>query len=229
MIHLESWTKTSLGTPIALFASHSLRELHNEKPLLLMGGVHGDEPHGVLLAQHTLQFLRDDEASANPQVTLPWILIPCLNVDGFQHNTRVNGNGVDLNRNYPSKSWSPDFEKKRYFPGPHPASELETQGVVELIQSHRPRLIIHCHSWKPMVVCAGEPGMIDARRLSRSSGYEVKPEIGYPTPGSLSQYGWWDNKIPVICIEEADEADAESVWPHFEVGMREIFLDATLR
>lgn len=194
-----------------------------------MGGVHGDEPLGVHLAQQTLDFLRRDEASAKPEVKLPWILIPCLNVDGYARNTRVNGRGVDLNRNYPSKSWSPTAEKERYYPGPTPGSEAETQAVVALMQDFRPRLMIHCHSWKPMVVCAGEPGLVDAQRLSRSSGYDVVPEIGYPTPGSLSQFGWWDNKIPIICIEEADEAEPSSVWPHFGDGMREIFLDASPR
>ncbi len=188
-----------------------------------MGGVHGDEPLGVLLAQQTLKMLQSGDFPC------PWILIPCLNVDGYKNNTRVNGRGVDLNRNYPSKSWSPEHEKERYNPGPKPASEVETRGVVELLTDFSPRLVIHCHSWKPMVVCAGKPGLRDAERLSKSSGYEVKPEIGYPTPGSLSQYGWWDNKIPVICIEEADEESPNSVWPRFEQGMREIFLDASLR
>jgi len=223
MIHIESWTRTDLGTPIELFASHALEDLNDQKPILLMGGVHGDEPLGVLLAQQTLALLK-----TLPEAC-PWILIPCLNVDGYQRNTRVNGRGVDLNRNYPSQSWSPAFEKERYFPGKEPASEAEVKGVVSLLKTYRPRLVIHCHSWKPMVVCAGEPGLKDAERLSRSSGYEVVPEIGYPTPGSLSQFGWWDHKIPVICIEEADESAPNSVWPRFEDGMREIFLDASSR
>jgi protein MpaA len=227
MIHITSWTRTDLGTPIELFASHSLEQLKGKKPLLLMGGVHGDEPLGVLLAQQTLEMLRTEEAAGHK--LCPWILIPCLNVDGFAKNTRVNGRGVDLNRNYPSKSWSPDHEKERYNPGPHPGSEAEVKGVVQLMTEIQPSLVIHCHSWKPMVVCAGPPGLKDAERLSKSSGYEVKPEIGYPTPGSLSQYGWWDNKIPVICIEEADEEKPKSVWPRFEQGMREIFLDVSPR
>lgn len=223
MIHLPAWTRTHNGTAVELFASHSLEDLRGRKPLLLMGGVHGDEPLGVLLAQQTLEMLRGERETA------PWILIPCLNPDGYQAKTRVNGSGVDLNRNYPSKSWSPTAEKERYNPGPSPASEAETRGVVELMREFAPRLIIHCHSWKPMVVCAGEPGLKDAERLARASGYEVKPEIGYPTPGSLSQYGWWDNGIPVICIEEDDDAPAASVWPRFASGMREIFLDDSPR
>jgi hypothetical protein len=225
MIHMKSWIHTDLGTPIELFASHPLEELKGKKPLLLMGGVHGDEPLGVLLAQQTLAFIKENEK----QIKLPWILIPCLNVDGYKKNTRVNGRGVDLNRNYPSKDWAPTAEKERYNPGPHPGSEAEIKGVVQLLKNYNPRLVIHCHSWKPMVVCAGETGLRDAERLSKSSGYEVKPEIGYPTPGSLSQYGWWDHKIPVICIEEADEAKPNTVWPRFGQGMSEIFLDETER
>lgn len=229
MIHLPEWTRTDLGTPIELFASGELATLKASRPLLLMGGVHGDEPLGVHLAQQTLEFLRTDESSSSPNVSVPWVLIPCLNVDGFRRGTRVNGRGVDLNRNYPSKSWSPEAAKERYNPGPSPGSEAEIKAVVSLIQTLRPRLIIHCHTWQPMIVCAGEPGLKDAERLAQSTGYEVKPEIGYPTPGSLSQYGWWDNQIPIICIEEQDEVAQETVWPRFQNGIREIFLDSSMR
>jgi hypothetical protein len=222
------WTHSDLGTPIALHASRALGELKKQRPILLMGGIHGDEPLGVELARKTLEFLLAD-AGTNAQVKVPWIVIPILNVDGFKAGTRVNGRGVDLNRNYPSKSWSPAFEKERYNPGPKPGSEAEIQAVVSLIRDYRPRLLIHCHSWEPMVVCAGESGLTDAERLSRSSGYKVVPEIGYPTPGSLSQFGWVDNQIPVICIEESDHTDQDRVWPNFAQGMREIFLDASPR
>ncbi len=229
MIALNEWKKTDLGTPIALHASEPLDQLKSQKPLLLMGGVHGDEPLGVLLAQKTLLMLQEDACRANPQFTLPWILIPILNVDGYARNTRVNGRGVDLNRNYPSRSWSPEAAKERYYPGPAPASEAEIKAVVELITTHNPRLIIHCHSWQPMIVCAGVSGLKDAERLSRSSGYNVVPEIGYPTPGSLSQYGWVDHSIPIICIEEDDNSTPAEVWPRFHNGMRDIFLDASAR
>lgn len=229
MYRNDQWAHTDLGSPIALFASHALSDLRHLKPILLMGGVHGDEPLGVHLAKKTLEMLAADAASPQPQFTAPWALIPCLNVDGYKANTRVNGRGVDLNRNYPSRSWSPEAAKERYNPGPAPGSEAEIKAVVGFIQEFKPRLIIHCHSWKPMVVCAGEPGRKDAERLGRASGYEVVPEIGYPTPGSLSQFGWVDNKIPVICIEEADETEPHQVWPNFGAGMREIFLDASPR
>lgn len=221
----KSWARTALGTPIEFYASHDPEELKKQQPVLLMGGIHGDEPLGVVLAQKTLEFLF--EAAKKPQV--PWALIPVLNVDGYRANTRVNGRGVDLNRNYPAKSWSAVHEKPRYNPGPSPGSEPEIQAVAGFIREYRPRLLIHCHSWKPMIVCAGDGGMRDAECLARSSGYEVVPEIGYPTPGSLSQFGWADNQIPVICIEESDDAKPNQVWPRFRQGMEEIFLDPSPR
>ncbi len=216
MLADHAWGKTALNSPISLHANKALAELRS--PILLMGGVHGDEPEGVWLATKTLELLLSEKANTD------WALIPCLNVDGIAKNTRVNGRGVDLNRNYPSRSWAPEFQEARYNPGASPGSEPEVQTVVKLIQLIKPRLVIHCHSWHPMIVCTGEPGMKEAEALGHSSGYKVSPEIGYQTPGSLSQYGWHDHQIPVICIEEQNGAQEAEVWPHFEKGMREIFL-----
>ena len=223
-----NWKRTTLGSPIALHSSSTLDELIGQRPILLMGGIHGDEPEGVRLAQDTLNWLKNSH-NAGAKLS-PWICIPCLNVDGVAKGTRVNGRGVDLNRNYPSKDWSREFSKERYFPGEGPASEIEIQGVVEIITKLQPRLIIHCHSWKPCIVGTGELSKLDAKRLSDSSGYELIDEIGYPTPGSLSRYGWHDRRVPVICIEEQEQlADLASIWPRFAEAMKAIFLDQSMR
>lgn len=228
MIHLPHWKKTALGTSIELHASATLEELRNQRPILLIGGVHGDEPEGVRLAEETLTWLKSNTSGG--KAICPWIVIPCLNVDGFAKQTRVNGRGVDLNRNYPSKDWTNEARAERYFPGTAPASEPEVQGIVELITELKPRLVIHCHSWNPMVVGTGPFSKKDAQRLAQSSGYEVVEEIGYPTPGSLSRYGWHDLKIPIICIEEQDDlTDLSPIWPRFAEGMKAIFTDLDSR
>ena len=223
MIHKSDWAVSRKGRPIELYASSDLKK--SDHPLLMIGGVHGDEPEGVQLAKSTLAFLTNDAE----KIQLPWILIPCLNIDGFTEKKRTNGGGVDLNRNYPSSDWSPEFPKDRYFPGAKANSEPEIQALVKLIDEYDPRLIIHFHSWNPCVVYAGEPGRKDAERLGASSGYKVQDDIGYPTPGSLSQYAWGDLKIPVICIEEQEGMPLDQVWPHFERGIREIFADLSPR
>lgn len=229
MYHAPRWTLSDLQTPISLFAATPPERWAHDRPVIMIGGTHGDEPLGVLLAEKTLEYLNLDAKKPRPEVTLPWILIPRLNVDGFNRGTRVNGRGVDLNRNYPARSWSPDHQKERYYPGPSAGSEAEVRAVAELIERIKPRLLIHFHSWHPMVVCTGAPGLKDAERLARSSGYRVEPEIGYPTPGSLSDFGWVDHHIPVICTEESDETRPDQTWPNFGPGLREILLDASWR
>ncbi len=260
--HLKQWALSPKNNKIELFASADVSLSKACSPVLLIGGVHGDEPEGVELAQKTLGWLQNETMAAELRayklqqsgassaskhwsndikdqpfssgdkdlpIKVPWIVIPCINVDGYKAATRVNGNGVDLNRNYPSKSWSPKYEKERYYPGPHAASEPEIRALIELIEVTKPRVVIHCHSWNPSIVLSGPPALRDAEYLSECSGYEIQDDIGYPTPGSLSQWGWADRRIPIICIEEQEHIDLSLVWPHFEVGMKKIFGDSSLR
>jgi predicted deacylase len=208
-----TWARTARQTPIELVSSHPLEQL--ERPVLFIGGVHGDEPLGVRLAVDFLPWLRAQKATEISS----WIMIPCINPDGFKAGTRVNGNGVDLNRNYPASNWSHEARAPRYSPGPHAGSELEIQALVRLITQVHPQLIVHFHSWKPCIVATGEPAKASAQLLAQCSGYELVKTIGYDTPGSLSQFGWYDQKIPVICIEESDDATPESTWPRFQPGL----------
>jgi hypothetical protein len=180
--------------------------------------VHGDEPEGVELAQKFLSWLQKN----NNEDFHSWVLIPCLNVDGFSKNERTNGNGVDLNRNFPSSDWSPFVKAPRYNPGASPGSEPEVTALVELIQKQKPQAIFHFHSWEPCVVYTGTPGKPWAERVAGTSGYQVREDIGYPTPGSLGQYGWFDQQIPVICIEEQEKIELQKVWPHFSSGLQNV-------
>ncbi|PIS11628.1 MAG: DUF2817 domain-containing protein, partial [Bdellovibrio sp. CG10_big_fil_rev_8_21_14_0_10_47_8] len=188
------------------------------RPLLFIGGVHGDEPEGVELAQQLLSWLQKN----NNETFLSWFLIPCLNVDGFSRHERTNGHGVDLNRNFPSQDWSALFKAPRYFPGDSPASEPEVQALVQLIQEKKPQVIFHFHSWEPCVVYTGAPGRAWAQLAAGDSGYTVREDIGYPTPGSLGQYGWMEHQTPVVCIEEQEHSDLALVWPHFKKGLQAV-------
>jgi hypothetical protein len=193
------------------------------RPLLFVGGVHGDEPEGVRLAEELLDWLR----KSHKEKLRPWRLVPCLNPDGYSKNERTNGNGVDLNRNFPTTDWSPTAKAPRYFPGPRPGSEPEVQALVELIKQTNPLLIVHFHSWEPCVVYTGAPGRKAAEILSPGPRYPVSEDIGYPTPGSLGQYGWLAHQIPVICIEEKEKGDLSQVWPHFASGLQKLLREDT--
>ncbi len=217
-----NWSISAEKRNIPLFQSEE--KLH--RPILFIGGVHGDEPEGVALAEGLLEWLKSDSSlAAGRKTKLPWAVIPCLNPDGYLRAVRWTGNTADLTRNYPSSDWSSYAKAERYYPGPNPASESEIANLVSWIQQNQPRLIVHFHSWEPCVVYAGQPALPAAQLLGRVSGYKVQDDIGYPTPGSLSQYGWIDHKIPIICTEEKSPTPRAQVWPRFGEGLIKIMTE----
>lgn len=221
IFHQSSWAKSASGKCIELYKK---QHTAGQAPILLIGGVHGDEPEGVRLAHDLLDWLKAREKNESSLKTRPWILIPCLNPDGYSQNQRTNGHGVDLNRNFPSRDWSPEARAPRYYPGPSPGSEPEIQALVKLIEDEKPHIIVHFHSWKPCVVYTGLPGKETAELLATGTGYDCHEDIGYPTPGSLGQYGWLEHQIPVVCIEEQEHIDLDLVWPHFRKGLELLLL-----
>jgi protein MpaA len=94
--------------------------------------------------------------------------VPNLNPDGLALGTRVNGRGVDLNRNFPA-SWAPiggpwDLQ----YSGPGPFSETETRLAARLIRAIRPDVTIWFHQEAEPMVRAWGPSMPAARRFARS-------------------------------------------------------------
>jgi len=61
--------------------------------IYISAGIHGDEPAGPLAA---LQLLRENQWPQHAEI----FFCPCLNPTGFAQNTRANGQGIDLNRDY---------------------------------------------------------------------------------------------------------------------------------
>lgn len=218
LFHHSFWARSAGGLELELYAKKHMDVVQN--PLLFIGGVHGDEPEGVRLAEEFLAWLRQ----TNPNSVHDWVLIPCLNKDGYLAKSRTNSNGVDLNRNFPSRDWKSSEKKDRYYSGTSAASEPEVQSLVQLVHKIKPSLIVHFHSWEPCIVYTGEPGKKFAELLNAGNNYEVRADIGYPTPGSLGNWGWFENSIPVICIEEQEKIELNQVWPHFSQGLQKLVM-----
>jgi len=81
------WTKSTNNQDISL---HRSVEFTNN-PILIIGGVHGDEPEGVYLSESLLHWLKNNQLPLRD-----WALIPCLNPDGIKKQHRTNGNNVSL-------------------------------------------------------------------------------------------------------------------------------------
>ncbi len=171
----------------------------NYTPILIIGCMHGDEPQGKYLIEKYI-----DE---NPETKL--LLIPCLNPDGLNNNTRVNSNGVDINRNFPTKNWTLS-EKGDFYGGETPASELETKFLIEMIEEFKPQIILTLHAPYKVVNYDG-PAKDIAEKISQIINYPVEKSIGYPTPGSFGTWAGIEKNIPTITLELDEEIEIEKL------------------
>ncbi len=158
------------------------------KKILIVGVFHGDEPQGEFFINEYLK--KDYQNSKN---TL--FFIPRLN----SNNKRVNKNGVDLNRNFPTKNWCLT-KKDDYYGGASPASEEETKFLVDLIEKNKFDAILTLHAPYKIVNYDG-PALELARQISQITRYPVQADIGYPTAGSFGTYCGVERNIPTITLE----------------------------
>lgn len=186
--------ETKLNLPIHAYRFKPAAFSEKKAHVLIIGGVHGDEPEGVVGARALLEVFRQ-KYSLDLNITL----IPEFNPEGVLLKTRGNSNKVDLNRNLPTKDWSPIAAKERYNPGPNALSEKENQSLVTWLKDNKTDLIISLHSWNPMLNTNGE--VPEAEAIAKLTGYSIEPDIGYPTPGSLGTYAGLENKIPTLTYE----------------------------
>lgn len=184
---------TKLGLP--LHGYHFLPAAGKAKNrALVIGGIHGDEPEGVVAARGLL-----DSFTKKFDLDLEVVLVPEMNPEGVLLKTRGNSNKVDLNRNMNTKDWSPVAASERYFPGPAAMSEAENQCLAKFVEDFKPTVIFSLHSWKPMLNTNGELPEADA--IAKITGYVIQPDIGYPTPGSLGTWAGFERNIPTLTYE----------------------------
>lgn len=169
--------------------------------ILLIGCIHGNEKSGIVTSVKVLNELFVKENLKN---TL--ICIPTLNPDGNFNNTRTNSNKVDINRNFPAVNWA--FQdsaklkknKKTYWGGNFPASEMESKLLLRIDSIYNPSAIIVLHQFLNCVEYDGT-GYNLANFISDITGQEFKDDIGYSTPGSLGSYFGEDLHKEVVTIE----------------------------
>ena len=137
------------------------------------------------------------------------LFIPCLNEYGYEHNVRTNSNGVDLNRNFPTKNWVLS-EKDNFYGGKTPASEDETKFVIDIIERNKPKIILTLHAPYKVVNYDG-PAKEISEKISEIIGYPVEESIGYPTPGSFGTWAGVERQIPTITLELDEEVNVKEL------------------
>ncbi|HXU62988.1 MAG TPA: DUF2817 domain-containing protein [Polyangia bacterium] len=161
-------------------------------PLLVMGGIHGDEPASV-------DALLDLLARLPPALPAPLWLVPALNPDGLAVGRKNSARDVDLNRNFPARSFRTDHQRG-YLPGPAPLSEPETRALADLIGREAIGAALAVHAPFACVNYDG-PAASWAQAVAHACGWPAQGDIGYPTPGSFGSWLGIDRGLPVLTLE----------------------------
>ena len=154
-----------------------------QRSVLVVGSIAGDEPGGIAVTR----VLASDAASAGVNL---W-LIPDMNPDARVRGTRVNADGVDLNRNFPFRWRHGGDPGSRYYSGPSPASEPETRAIESFIRRVRPELSIWLHQPYRLIDDSEGPRWAE-QYLARATRLPLRRLPDYPG----SAIGWDDHVVP---------------------------------
>jgi ABC-type dipeptide/oligopeptide/nickel transport system ATPase component len=154
------------------------------------------EPNGIILVTG---------ATGTGKSTTVYSILQRLNSE----NTRVNKNGVDLNRNFPTKNWKLT-EHNEYFGGEMPASEEETRFIINVVEKYNPKIILTIHAPYKVVNYDG-PRTEVVEKISQIMNYPIEESIGYPTPGSFGTWAGIEKKILTITLELDEEIDVKEI------------------
>jgi murein peptide amidase A len=185
--------------------------------VMVIGGIHGDELTSSAIVFRWLELVDQPEAH-----DYRWQIVPLLNPDGAltKPATRVNANGVDLNRNFPTPNWEKEARHywvvktasdPRRFPGKAPISEPESRWLHNEIIRFKPDVIISVHA--PFGVLDFD-GPIDPPY--KLGALTLMPVGIYP--GSLGNYGGVHKGVPVVTIELPhaldlpSDAEIKNIW-----------------
>ena len=188
--------------------------------VLLVGGIHGDEYSSVSVVFKWLAMLDQ----ADTPTDFHWRVVPLLNPDGLlmppNMSQRMNANGVDLNRNFPTPDWDTEAwnywvnrtrKNKRRYPGTAALSEPESAWLAAQIESFRPDAVISVHAPHGIVD-------FDGPRIPPDNLGPLELRLLGTYPGSMGRYIGVHKGIPILTVELESagrmprRADIRDIW-----------------
>lgn len=221
---LETYGKSVLGTDLRYVPCKGKCEL------LVIAGIHGEEPETTFLLSRVLRLI------SAPLECAAFVL--CANPDGMTLGTRGNYNGVDLNRNFPVSVKPEGYVYSRsVLEAPRDTLlrscsadgfpvEPEVLGLLDLLEKLKPEEILSMHAPIGCVDAPERTSLVEG--LCNVFNLPWMPDIGYPTPGSL---GTWckENMAsggPKQCVTlELPRMSLEGLFDRFGTSLAE-FLES---
>jgi len=177
-----------------------------------VGNTHGDEPYSWVVAKAL-------ERRSDVRGVDLWI-VDTINPDGLARGTRKDARGVDPNRNFPYR-WRRDLRPgARFYQGPRPLSEPETQAVATFLARLRPAVSVWYHQpYRNVAVPHDRPAA--ALRYARIADWPVERLPGPDYRGVIDE--WQRHAVPgtdAFVVEfGADRPSAAEIARHVRAAL----------
>lgn len=234
------------GTPLTWvhFGEENLKITSGPNITMIMCGIHGDEITPIKFCFDIMNEIQQNKDQYKDKLI---IIAPIVNPDSFftKRKTRVNANGIDVNRNFPTKDWPRNaikYWKQKYrsdirrYPGKKPLTEPEVIFQVNLIKLYNPKKIISVHSPLTLLDYDG-PGDLKENKAENSTAHELLIQMsqkaeGYKVqkfpfyPGSLGNWAGQERQIPTYTLElpSSDFSKADEYWTLFKKSITHAIL-----
>jgi len=256
-INWEYHRKSTLGDPIMFttFGSDADREKLKLDTTVVFCGVHGDEITPIKFCFDIIYDLLDRAQNSDEKEKLKFkdrfiVVAPIVTPDSYfkKKSTRTNANGVDVNRNFPTKDWwklalklwGQNYGRdKRRFPGNRPMSEPEVIFQMNLVKRFRPQKIISVHAPLTLIDYDGPDKDHKNTKINTTAGHELLVQMSkeansyrikdYPFfPGSLGNWAGNELGIATYTLElpTSDERKTKDYWGLFQKAIYAAFLNS---
>jgi len=194
-----------------------------ERKFLIVAGIHGGyEWNTIALANELITHINENPGAIPSDVTL--YIIRNMNPDGEARahdvDGRVNNNGVDLNRNFPSENWAKEWDRdgcwiyRSTTGGAYAGSEPETRSVMGFIKNHKLQALISYHSAALGIFPGGvpweEPSKQLAKALAKATGYLYPPiDTGCEYTGTLADWAVENGVGAAVDMELKNHRDTD--------------------
>lgn len=216
-----------------IYACH-IGSPHARYQFAVTASIHGREYINTTLLLHMINYYLEQ-----PQDEIRISFIPMANPDGvaISMNTdakkwKGNGNGIDLNRNFPSGfGLSPD--RAKHNPGESAADQLETKYLMNFVNAlTNPLGIIHYHSRGNLIYFDYNVTGILRNRIEKmaqsaheTTGYKLVSGTRDTKPaGGFGDWCVYEKKIPSITIETGFGTTPVPKWQLKNICHKNLYL-----
>lgn len=184
--------------------------------IFMNGNIHGSETITTnyllkVLDEYAYAYATDSSIGGYPIRSLldcfTIVMIPCSNPDGrllvlSGYDTKNNGNGVNLNRNFPT-NWV--YDSSGLY-GSSAGSEPETQAILEVLGRYPFELVLDCHTSGNVIYYADYDCSSELRSRSYSIAKALSAESGfglyiYEASAGMANYARHPYGVPGLTVE----------------------------